>query len=239
MFITFSTLLSKVGGFRIGLSKRIASKNVLWVSLIYLTVVTFQLMWYSALLVGWLLYAFIYGCLVGTKKLFNILADQHGKLKAFLLLSFLYTVIIFVIALVSTTANTPTNTTSDIVPTTVQTTANLPTKPTKPTTEEITTQSTTEDTIETTSEAIIEAATEATTEATIESTEATTEATNEPTEAPASNTTDYVLNTSSGKFHYSWCSSVNQMKESNKSYFTGTREEVIQYGYSPCGRCCP
>ena len=75
MFISFSKVLSKVGGFRIGLSKRITSKNVLWVSLIYLTVVTFQLMWDSAVLVGWVFYALIYGCVVGAKNLFNILAD--------------------------------------------------------------------------------------------------------------------------------------------------------------------
>lgn len=60
-------------------------------------------------------------------------------------------------------------------------------------------------------------------------------------ETPASTVTtyDYVINTSTGKFHYSWCSSVGQMKESNKWYYTGTHDEVVNMGYVPCQRCCP
>ena len=49
----------------------------------------------------------------------------------------------------------------------------------------------------------------------------------------------YVLNTSSRKFHDPDCSSVSTMKDKNKEYFTGTREEVIAMGYSPCGNCKP
>jgi len=51
--------------------------------------------------------------------------------------------------------------------------------------------------------------------------------------------TDYILNTNTHKFHYPSCSSVKQMKDSNKSYFTGTRDEVIDMGYEPCKRCNP
>lgn len=53
--------------------------------------------------------------------------------------------------------------------------------------------------------------------------------------------TDYVLNISpsSMKFHYPSCKSVAKMKESNKEYFTGTREAVIARGFSPCGNCHP
>lgn len=51
--------------------------------------------------------------------------------------------------------------------------------------------------------------------------------------------TDYILNTNTKKFHYPSCSSVDQMKEKNKAYFTGTREECIEMGYDPCGRCKP
>ncbi len=51
--------------------------------------------------------------------------------------------------------------------------------------------------------------------------------------------TDYVLNTNTHKFHYPSCSSVNQMSEKNKQYFTGTRDEVISMGYDPCKRCKP
>lgn len=120
MFISFSKVLGKVGGFRIGLSKRITSKNILWASLLYLTVVMFQLMWYSALLVGWLLYAFVYGCVVVTKKLFNILSGQVGKLKATIILAVVYTGIILVLILVSspnkesTTETIPTATTAAV-----------------------------------------------------------------------------------------------------------------------------
>lgn len=50
---------------------------------------------------------------------------------------------------------------------------------------------------------------------------------------------DYILNTNTGKFHKPGCSSVDQMKESNKQAYTGLREDVIAQGYSPCGRCKP
>lgn len=54
-----------------------------------------------------------------------------------------------------------------------------------------------------------------------------------------STTHDYVGNKSSDIFHYADCSSVKQMSEKNKYYFTGTREEMIDQGYTPCKRCNP
>ena len=51
--------------------------------------------------------------------------------------------------------------------------------------------------------------------------------------------TDYIGNKSTKKFHYVWCNSVKKMKESNKYYYTGTREEMIAKGYEPCGNCHP
>ncbi len=48
-----------------------------------------------------------------------------------------------------------------------------------------------------------------------------------------------ILNTNSKKFHYPSCSSVDDMKESNKKDFYGTRDEAVSQGYSPCGRCKP
>lgn len=51
--------------------------------------------------------------------------------------------------------------------------------------------------------------------------------------------TDYVGNMNTKKFHYDWCSSVDRMKESNKYYYTGTREEMIAQGYEPCKNCNP
>jgi len=50
---------------------------------------------------------------------------------------------------------------------------------------------------------------------------------------------DYVLNTNTKKFHYPSCASVNQMKDKNKQFFSGTRDELIANGYSPCGNCNP
>ena len=49
----------------------------------------------------------------------------------------------------------------------------------------------------------------------------------------------YILNTSTKKFHLPTCHSVNQMKDNNKSTFTGNREELIKQGYSPCKNCKP
>ena len=60
----------------------------------------------------------------------------------------------------------------------------------------------------------------------------------EPDPTPASAYT-YVLNTNSHKFHEPSCPSVDDMKESNKQIFTGTRDEVVAMGYEPCGRCKP
>ena len=49
----------------------------------------------------------------------------------------------------------------------------------------------------------------------------------------------YVLNTNSKKFHSPDCSSVSKISENNKQVFEGTREELIDDGYSPCGICKP
>ena len=88
-----------------------------------------------------------------------------------------------------------------------------------------------------------EAETEPTTEPSTESTEPSTDPVEETTvpEEPSTtgNERDYVLNTNSKKFHYPDCSSVGQMKSSNRADFYGTREEVIAQGYEPCGRCKP
>ena len=41
------------------------------------------------------------------------------------------------------------------------------------------------------------------------------------------------------KFHIPSCSSVKDIKESNRRDFTGTRDEVIAMGYVPCKKCEP
>ncbi len=49
----------------------------------------------------------------------------------------------------------------------------------------------------------------------------------------------YVINTSSMKFHLPDCPGVSNMSEQNKQEYTGSREELIARGYSPCGTCDP
>lgn len=49
----------------------------------------------------------------------------------------------------------------------------------------------------------------------------------------------YVLNTNRKKFHYPDCSDVSRIKDTNRQDYTGTREEIIGMGYSPCGHCHP
>ena len=55
---------------------------------------------------------------------------------------------------------------------------------------------------------------------------------------PAEDVT-YVLNTHSMKFHLPDCESVMEMNPKNREDFKGTREELIEKGYSPCGACKP
>ena len=49
----------------------------------------------------------------------------------------------------------------------------------------------------------------------------------------------YILNTNTHTFHKPSCSSVSEMKEENREAFTGSREALLEEGYSPCGRCKP
>lgn len=56
---------------------------------------------------------------------------------------------------------------------------------------------------------------------------------------PTAATYDYIINTNTGKFHYTWCKSVGKMAEKNKWYYTGTRDSVVAMGYVPCKNCNP
>ena len=49
----------------------------------------------------------------------------------------------------------------------------------------------------------------------------------------------YILNTNTKKFHRPNCSSVKRMKESNKESYSGSRDSLIDRGYSPCKNCNP
>lgn len=68
----------------------------------------------------------------------------------------------------------------------------------------------------------------------IQNQEFTTESSGTQTEAA-----DYVLNTNTKRFHYPDCKSVTDMKEKNKQYYHGTREDLINQGYKACGNCRP
>ena len=59
------------------------------------------------------------------------------------------------------------------------------------------------------------------------------------TSAPVSTGTEYILNTNTKKFHYPSCSSVKQMKASNKKEYTDSRDDLIAQGYDPCKKCNP
>lgn len=52
-------------------------------------------------------------------------------------------------------------------------------------------------------------------------------------------TQTYILNTNTKKFHYSSCGSAKRIKDSNKDTYSGSRDELIARGYSPCGNCDP
>jgi len=56
---------------------------------------------------------------------------------------------------------------------------------------------------------------------------------------PITQKADYIVNTNTGKFHYPDCPSVDQMIDSNKLYYSGNKEDLLEYGYTPCGRCKP
>ena len=49
----------------------------------------------------------------------------------------------------------------------------------------------------------------------------------------------YVLNTNSKKFHDPDCGSVDDMSSSNRENYKGSRSDLIQQGYEPCGNCRP
>lgn len=123
------------------------------------------------------------------------------------------------------------------------------------------TESATEELTEATTEELTEATTEELTEATTEDlAEATAEATAESTgtempETPAEiiadesgsesvpdradAAKDYVINKNTKKFHIPSCSSVSDIKDSNRWDYHGTREEIMEMGYIPCKRCNP
>lgn len=49
----------------------------------------------------------------------------------------------------------------------------------------------------------------------------------------------YVLNKKSRRFHLPDCPGIANMSDKNREEYTGTREELIDLGYRPCGTCDP
>ena len=49
----------------------------------------------------------------------------------------------------------------------------------------------------------------------------------------------YVLNTNTMRFHYPYCSSASTIKDNNREDFEGTRKELLERNYKPCGKCNP
>ena len=50
---------------------------------------------------------------------------------------------------------------------------------------------------------------------------------------------DYVLNKSSMKFHDPGCKGADDISEKNRWDYRGTRESILEMGYTPCGICDP
>ena len=52
-------------------------------------------------------------------------------------------------------------------------------------------------------------------------------------------TINYILNTSTKKFHLPGKSCAPKNDSKNYKEYSGTREELIDAGYNPCGTCKP
>lgn len=50
---------------------------------------------------------------------------------------------------------------------------------------------------------------------------------------------DYIINTSSKKFHDVDCGNADDISEHNRREYHGAREDLIEEGYNPCGACKP
>ncbi len=52
-------------------------------------------------------------------------------------------------------------------------------------------------------------------------------------------TEHYILNTNTRKFHKPECASAASIQPDNRQEYEGSREQLIQQGYQPCGSCRP
>lgn len=60
-----------------------------------------------------------------------------------------------------------------------------------------------------------------------------------PVQTETASVSEFVLNTSSKKFHKPSCSSISQIKQENKEIYKGSRDALISQGYDPCKKCNP
>jgi len=49
----------------------------------------------------------------------------------------------------------------------------------------------------------------------------------------------YILNTNSKKFHLPACPNASSISAANRQDYSGTRQSLLDQGYSPCGQCKP
>ncbi len=61
----------------------------------------------------------------------------------------------------------------------------------------------------------------------------------EPTIYVDPNNITYVFNTKTKKFHSPDCRDVDKIASENRQDFSGSREDAVNMGYSPCGHCKP
>lgn len=55
----------------------------------------------------------------------------------------------------------------------------------------------------------------------------------------SSEATVYVVNLKTGRFHLPDCGGVSNMDKKNREEITGSREDLLSMGYTPCGQCKP
>lgn len=60
-----------------------------------------------------------------------------------------------------------------------------------------------------------------------------------PVQTEAASVSEFVLNTSSKKFHKPSCSSISKIKQENKEVYKVSRDALISQGYDPCKKCNP
>jgi len=59
------------------------------------------------------------------------------------------------------------------------------------------------------------------------------------TEGATGESSEYIINVKSKKFHLPECSGAQNISEKNKREFKGTKEQLLNQNYTPCGICNP